>query len=779
MDHGQEKWYEEAQSRDHFDSNVQKTTFNKLKIKGMAKEKTIMKMTSRGNQVRIPYLLLLWAACWVSWVSGAHHHRAIRGEQLRGRPAMKIRASTVIEWDQSDDSKSATDKQTPKKHRQLYTDHSRIGAIGTDAEDPFFESDAADNNDLHHHRLASPNAPSTPVGNMNGSSSYVWNGTAMVDRSMNWTIGGVIAMGEVDLESTKSLTETGPNPPSIAPLIGPDDGTVVLSAAEEAQLAGTTIISSAQESLAAGRKGKMSGKNSAKATAGGKSRTGGSVKGAKGAKGSSSLSATAFSGDSKSAKVKGSAKKSSLQATAFSSASQKSKMKSTAGAQSMSAFGVFGASGGKGGKGGGMMSFSNSATTLVSASSLNPEEENVTTPPVPAPTSTTVVSSSFEAAPTPVIAAATGSDSDYPPTRGGALEADCNAIRQGKADKNTPGMEAFTIQADWILAEGADFETVAADVKQYLQTKVAPPIAGCDERRRRRGRRRQLTRRSLQFISTQSIVSNVLFESPSRDGEGLCSTSSPNSCHATQTVAEIYYHGVDSGIGMRLLAFLQAAGNFDVNDLLAVKNLVVLDSDSNPVGGSNLPTGAGNSGGSGGSGSNAGTTFESNAAAVAAEQPEVEEGVTPWTKTILVVGVSAASAFFGTILFYIVCRRCRERRDFQSMPRPDEGEQMPDKIGSKTWLNDDDAESTDDEGFSNMALKGSIATAAKTAKEKEAEVHMNCHGDTHICASSYCEVCSLSGPPQIQFVSSAATDPYNELPEDATRTYYAEDTVRL
>lgn len=303
---------------------------------------------------------------------------------------------------------------------------------------------------------------------------------------------------------------------------------------------------------------------------------------------------------------------------------------------------------------------------------------------------------------------------------------------------------------------------------------------------------------------------------------GSCSTDQAGStCVPTDTTVDMYFYGADVGIGERLLTFLQAAGPFyPVNGLLGTANLGVFDSDGNRV--SNSQNGGGQDGSSGGTGvnsngDNSGYTNSSSpsqsvnmaavggvgtnagdggkggagagkpdkqATTVAGAQGQAREdanhnsGLSRWSK--ILIGVGVATAVLGVILCLVLSPYCCGRNgddkgDFESMPpeqpiprtvkRPLMSTSMffdEKSAVSSTWPFERDDQS------SNSEVSG-----------QGTEVKMNQRGDTHVCNSATCEVCARNQ--HINFV--AATESFDEepeqLPSDATRSYYVDDTVAL
>jgi len=90
-------------------------------------------------------------------------------------------------------------------------------------------------------------------------------------------------------------------------------------------------------------------------------------------------------------------------------------------------------------------------------------------------------------------------DKDYNDVR-----VDCSAISLGAADTAASNQRSYIVTADWIIADSASFYDVAAGVEKFLQTAIAPVIAGCKSNRNR----------LLQFIHVQSLITNVLFSTP-------------------------------------------------------------------------------------------------------------------------------------------------------------------------------------------------------------------------------------------------------------------------
>jgi hypothetical protein len=240
----------------------------------------------------------------------------------------------------------------------------------------------------------------------------------------------------------------------------------------------------------------------------------------------------------------------------------------------------------------------------------------------------------------------------------------------------------------------------------------------------------------------------------------------------------MYYYGTGSGIGLRLMEALLAAGHFDV-PVLAVNNLNLLDSDGNPVGTNtdNEPSESGTSGSIGDPSSGA-----ANSASTEGETTSDALGISTWTKTL--IGMTVAAIFLGLIFCYLLYKRYwrvhdDDNADFESLasgrsiPR-DKGEPEPDRIRTsytksaskrrqfeQTWNGDEDI---GDEDY------GANVQASK--------IRADSGGKTHVCVSSYCEVCS-DYRSRIQFVPASGQDTYDELPPDATRSYQTSDTVNL
>ena len=123
-------------------------------------------------------------------------------------------------------------------------------------------------------------------------------------------------------------------------------------------------------------------------------------------------------------------------------------------------------------------------------------------------------------APTPVVSGAVEVPQTLSPAQQAMeimdrIEVDCDAIASGTANTNTPKQQSFSVQANWILEDSASFATVAAGVQQYLQSEVAPAIAGCDNNRRKQRRHLQDNR---QWLEPEALITGVVFETPTSDG---------------------------------------------------------------------------------------------------------------------------------------------------------------------------------------------------------------------------------------------------------------------
>lgn len=317
----------------------------------------------------------------------------------------------------------------------------------------------------------------------------------------------------------------------------------------------------------------------------------------------------------------------------------------------------------------------------------------------------------------------------------------------------------------------------------------------------------------------------------------------------------MYYYGVDNGIGLRLLNFLQAAGTYPVNGLLGVANLNVFDSDGNRIstdttvedgntgengnngnddnntndnngmdGGSDGGNGSGNGNGDGnGSGSDNGSgtssqggdsqgpvgggddngstnsnndgTAEPDNTVAGAQGQEGESGaddgnsgLSKWSK--ILIGVSVATAFLGIIICLILHRFCcrrvdddddvGEKVDFDSLP-PEQAiprtVKAPSVIPAPTFLDDEDMS-----GFASP-WPGSFGSneepGSPITQSGGTEVLMTQRGDTHVCNSATCEVCARNQ--QVRFLPTEpeSFEELEQLPSDATRNYYVDDTVAL
>jgi len=135
---------------------------------------------------------------------------------------------------------------------------------------------------------------------------------------------------------------------------------------------------------------------------------------------------------------------------------------------------------------------------------------------------TVVVSNGISApSPTSVVSPAVGAPSTSAEELSN-VDIDCEGIAAGTASTNAPKIQSFNIQANWLLENSAAFDTVADGVQNYLQSEVAPAIAGCGEsRRKERVRGRRHRRRWLQFMWPLALITNVVFDTPTSDGMSL------------------------------------------------------------------------------------------------------------------------------------------------------------------------------------------------------------------------------------------------------------------
>lgn len=274
---------------------------------------------------------------------------------------------------------------------------------------------------------------------------------------------------------------------------------------------------------------------------------------------------------------------------------------------------------------------------------------------------------------------------------------------------------------------------------------------------------------------------------------GNCATDQVDvACYTTDGATEMYYYGVDEGVGERLLTYLQAAGVYPVDGLVGVVNLNVYDSEGNQIGrvsGSTAsPAGSGNGNEATVNGSS--TPDDGNQMNVAGATGQEttdngDEGMSQWSKTL--IGVSAATVFLGIIICVIIYCLYRRRDDQATHTNfdPFPAEQAIPRVVGKGATSFGEAPFLDDQsGFSKTWPdhnndEGSSSSEEEIGDDAEtAEIVMDARGQTHVCSSAVCEVCAQNRQ-GVQFVSSNREDMEEQLPNDATRDYYVNDTVEL
>ena len=237
------------------------------------------------------------------------------------------------------------------------------------------------------------------------------------------------------------------------------------------------------------------------------------------------------------------------------------------------------------------------------------------------------------------------------------------------------------------------------------------------------------------------------------------------------------------------MSYLQAAGVYPVYGLLGVVNLSVFDSEGNQIGrysdgaeiegidnGSEYDSAGDFNGGTGspsGTGNGDGDSGEVNSITRGAN---ADEGISSWNKTL--IGVSVATAFLGVVLGVLVLRRCRQhgegdKVDFQNLP-PEQAVPRVVGKGATTGAGNAVLFLDDQSAFSKTWEVHEDDSSDDEADTVEVMMH---NGETHICNSAYCEVCARKGN-QIQFIASNMDHP-EQLPADASRNYYVNDTVAL
>ena len=267
----------------------------------------------------------------------------------------------------------------------------------------------------------------------------------------------------------------------------------------------------------------------------------------------------------------------------------------------------------------------------------------------------------------------------------------------------------------------------------------------------------------------------------------------------------MYFYGVGSNLGARILRFLQQA-TYNVDGLLGVFNLKLFDSNGDEVIGSSGDGDIGDTGTTGNPSLEIGGNGDQDESTSTGGDPstdtlpgtvvngnlgnggvnslnneaEVEEGVSKWSKTL--IGVGVATTVMGLILCCYFCNRRQTtdesegegKVDFEHHSLPlgqpgdaragtgeasTDGAVLDDRL-SRTWPTNDDHSSNSEEEI-----------------DEDDEIQVSYSGDTHVCNSSFCEVCAHRQP-QVQFISSGYQE-QDELPEDATRNYHVSDTIAL
>lgn len=304
-----------------------------------------------------------------------------------------------------------------------------------------------------------------------GSYEYVIS-TSDLTSSPTFYVDANLASSPISGQDRASLGGSPTSYPSNLPSASPSETPTqlptkapILTASEKAYMAANSVVAGVKGNLAQGTTG-----NSNNLTPPRKSSTGTHATSSPDVKGSKKDNVISAEGANKATRKK------------KSESSKKSAAKLSAAVEGITATGKsLGGKGGKGSQGG-----SNSVTGDESGGSVVPSGFEASSGPSGSNLGPgTHPMSSVASAPSPAVV-------------------DCSAISESTASTDAPHKKSYQVDSNWILREGADFNQVATNVQSYLQTNVATAIAGCNGRR-------------LQFLPTQSLLSNIQFGKPSMD----------------------------------------------------------------------------------------------------------------------------------------------------------------------------------------------------------------------------------------------------------------------
>lgn len=467
-------------------------------------------MVYRYGQRRASGALLLTGAvliltCPECVLAGGYYGTSrVKGQNLRRERGLKLKSPKRNRLYQDDFASMDKTAGHPRGLQEELISKSRIGTFGNE-QDPFFvsqwrnigpyevddESSESDTN-IQYRTSTEPPKPFEDTEFYELLEDLI-DGRSANSSQTNSTTNSAVLTGELEVTTIPAPTPTGA-PRSAQPAtasvtiiyvsqaeLAPAP-TPPISVVEQAQEAGQAIVAGVTQNLAQGKKSK-----------GAKNSKQGAAFKSKGAKYSVSSAFEAGGGGGKGGKGYGG---SGVVSSAYGAGSGGGKGKSKG-----SKYGTYGSG------------------TYVAPGIENP----VVGEPVSAPIAPTLVAPTPIAptpiAPTPVISGVVGAPvpvptatgPEYPPSQGTvAQQVNCEAIGQGTA--STEGdRRLFQAKADWLLADGAEFNDVAVEVQNYLQNDVAPAIAGCEINRNRL--------RRLQFITAPALITNVLFDTPTTGGE--------------------------------------------------------------------------------------------------------------------------------------------------------------------------------------------------------------------------------------------------------------------